>query len=91
MHEYLLLVYENDENGNKKKGIEPQYFEFDNKIKLRQKYSYFRNMYQTRQDEQTGEIVVTGIKAYTLELSQCRYKTMSRADADAFIAGIVEA
>lgn len=87
MHEYLLLVYENDENGNKKNGVEPQYFEFDNKLKLRAKYNYFRNAYQI--DEETGQ--PTGIKAYTVELSQCCYKTMSKADADAFIAGIVEA
>ncbi|MBE5957750.1 MAG: hypothetical protein E7254_02660 [Lachnospiraceae bacterium] len=90
MHEYLLLVYENDENGNKKNGVEPQYFEFDNKLKLRAKYSYFRNMYQTTTNPETGEVVTTGIKAYTVELSQCRYKTMSKADADAFIASIVE-
>lgn len=86
MHEYLLMVYENDENGNKKAGVEPQYFEFDNKIKLRAKYSYFRNAYQI--NPETGQ--TTGIKAYTVELAPCNYKTMSKSDADAFIASIVE-
>lgn len=81
MHKYLLLVYENDENGNKKNGVEPQYLEFDNELKLRAKYKYFRNMYQPG----------TGIKAYTVELSNLVYKTMSKADADAFIDGIIEA
>lgn len=90
MHEYLLLVYENDENGNKKNGVEPQYYEFDNKLKLRAKYNYFRNKYQEVVNEETGEVTVTGNRAYTVELSQCRYKKMSKSDADAFITGIVE-
>ena len=90
MHEYLLLVYENDENGNKKKGVEPQYFEFDNKLKLRAKYNFFRNQYQTIIDPETGESTTTNNKAYTVELSRCCYKTMSKDAADAFIAGIVE-
>lgn len=88
---YLLLVYENDENGNKKQGVEPQYFQFDDELKLRARYNYYRNAYQAVTNEETGEITVLGIKAYTVELSTRNYKTMSRADADAFIAGIVEA
>ena len=91
MHEYLLLIYENDENGNKKNGVEPQYFEFDNKLKLRAKYNFYRNQYQIIIDPETGESTTTGNRAYTVELSQCQYKTMSRADADAFIASIVTA
>ena len=90
MHKYLLLIFENDENGNKKTGVEPEYLEFDNEIKLRAKYSYYRSKYQTSVNPSTGEIVTTGIKAYTVELSKCVYKTLSKADADAFIAGIIE-
>lgn len=84
---YLLLVYENDENGNKKQGVEPQYFEFDNDLRLRAKYNYYRSAYQV--NPETGE--KTGIRAYTVELAERKYKTMSKADADAFIASIIEA
>lgn len=90
MHKFLILVYENDENGNKKNGVEPQYIELDNELKVREQYNKYRNAYQTTTDED-GNIITTGNKKYTVELSKLQYKTMTKTEADEFVASIVTA
>lgn len=89
MSKYLLLVFENDENGNKKNGVQPRYLEFNSELKLKEQYDYYRSAYQTT-EALDGTVVTTGIKAYTVELSKFVYKTMTKADADAFVASIIE-
>lgn len=93
MHKFLILVYENDENGNKKQGVEPQYFYLDDEMKVRETYKKYRNQYQTTEEvDENGNVTykATGIKRYTLELCKGTYVKMSTSEADTWVDSLIK-
>lgn len=71
MHKYLVELYKNDENGNPVGRDGFQYF--DSEINLQAYYEEKRNAYQTAVDPETGKETVTGIRKWTVKVSECKY------------------
>lgn len=71
MHKYLVELYLNDENGNPIGRDGFQYF--DSEINLQAYYEQKRNEYQTKVDPETGKEVTTGIRKWTVRVSECKY------------------
>ena len=84
MHRFLLRIFLNDINGNKTDTL-VTYAEYDNELKCKMEYDRYRNTYQT--DEQGQP---TGIRAYTVEFSEAKYHTLTKAESDAWSAGIIQ-
>lgn len=90
MHKYLVLLYNNDENGNKLKNVEPQYFYLDDEMKVRETYKRYRNVYNTKINPETGEEETLATRKYTLELCKGMYQKMTTSDADAWVDSLIK-
>lgn len=84
MHRYLLRIWLNDENGNKTTTL-VTYSTYDDELKVKMDYDRYRNTMQVDAEGQS-----TGNRMYTVEFSKCTYKTLSKTDADAWMAEIIE-